>query len=165
MGAPQIDSIDLAKYILADQGPMPHLKLQKLIYYVEAWHLVIFDDPLITDRFKAWMHGPVSTKVWHEFKNESPLLTQITISARDKTRAQLRVTSQLTAEQLSLIDSVMKEYGPLNAYELEGLTHSEQPWVEARAGLSPAEPSTATISRDTMRKFYRQRLYGANAAA
>ena len=33
-------------------------KLQKLLYYVEAWNLV-YKSSLIDDDFEAWVHGPV----------------------------------------------------------------------------------------------------------
>ena len=144
---------------------MPHLKLQKLLYYVEAWHLAIFQQSLIVDKFKAWMHGPVSTKVWHEFKDsKSTLMKDISIPAKEARRITAKLTKELKPDQLSLIDDVLSEYGPLTAYQLEGLTHSETPWVEARNGIAPAQASTATISKETMRKFYRGRLYGSHAA-
>ena len=35
------------------------LKLQKLVYYADAWFLANFDEPLIKEDFEAWAHGPV----------------------------------------------------------------------------------------------------------
>jgi uncharacterized phage-associated protein len=161
MPAPKIDSIDLAKLILARKGPMPHLKLQKLLYYVEAWHLAFFQESIIGDDFKAWMHGPVSTKVWRAFKDStSPVFNKIKISAAEARGALSCAKRTLAAEQLSLIYDVLKEYGGLNAYELEAMTHSEKPWVDARKGISPDEACNRDISKETMFRFYRQRLYG-----
>ncbi len=159
--APKIDSIALAKLILAKLGPTPHLKLQKLLYYVEAWHLACFNESITEDDFKAWMHGPVSTKVWHAFKDaKSPVFNAIKISAAEAKRAVTSAKDILMPEQLSLVDDVLKEYGGLNAYELESLTHSEKPWANARKGVPADEASTNVISKATMSKFYRQRLYG-----
>jgi len=157
--APKIDSIELAKLLLAKAGPMPHLKLQKLLYYVEAWHLAILGQSIIDDQFKAWVHGPVSTKVWHAFKDsKSPVFNKITIPAGAAKRVRIRMESILMPEQLSLIDDVCKEYGKLNAYELEALTHSEKPWADARKGVPPGDASSKVISKTTMAKFYRARL-------
>jgi uncharacterized phage-associated protein len=165
MKPPKIDSVQLAKFILAKQGPMEHLKLQKLVYYVEAWHLAYFGESIIEDKFKAWMHGPVSLKVWHEFKHSTQtLLNEIKIPAREKELVIEKISDILKPDQLSLIDDVLREYGPLTAYQLEGLTHSEQPWLEARNGIPAAQVSNAVISKETMRKFYHKRLYGTNAA-
>ena len=159
--APKIDSVELAKFILAEQGAMPHLKLQKLLYYVEAWHLAYFQDSIVTDKFKAWVHGPVSLKVWHAFKDSrAPLFNDIGISAKEANQVRAKIKSVLSPEQLSLIDDVLREYGRLTAYELEGLTHSEKPWLEARKGLPADESSSREISKSTMMKFYRRQLYG-----
>lgn len=73
-----------------------------------------------------------------------------------------QVKSTLTEDQLSLLDDVLTEYGGLTAYQLEGLTHSEEPWIEARKGLSADESSDKEIPKVAMQQFYRQRLYGSN---
>jgi uncharacterized phage-associated protein len=161
MAAPKIDSVELAKFILAKLGGMPHLKLQKLLYYIEAWHLAIFEESIIDDSFKAWMHGPVSTKVWQVFKNEdSPLFSNIYISPEEAASIETKVKGILHTEQLAMIDNVLEVYGGLTGYELEGLTHQEWPWREARNGIPDDESSTKEISKTTMLKFYRKRLYG-----
>lgn len=159
MSTPKPDSVDLAKFVLAKSGKMTHLKLQKLLYYVEAWHLAVFEEPLLADEFKAWVHGPVSTRVWNAFKDaSSPLLNDMKISTREARPIVQKISRLLRPEQLSLIDDVLGEYGKLNAYELEGLTHSEKPWIEARKGVAADEPGRRPISKTTMMKFYRARL-------
>jgi uncharacterized phage-associated protein len=159
--APQIDSKDLALVLLAKAGPMSHLKLQKLLYYVEAWHLAILDESIVTDQFRAWMHGPVSTKVWHHFKDaNSPVFNTIEIDPATAESALDMARRSLKPEQFSLIEDVLREYGKLNAYELEAQTHSESPWLKARVGTAPDESSNAIIAKEAMKKFYRRRLYG-----
>lgn len=51
--------IDVAEYILSKCGPMPTMKLHKLLYYCQAWCLVTQDRPLFDDDFEAWPNGPV----------------------------------------------------------------------------------------------------------
>ncbi len=46
------------------------LKLQKLIYYAQAWHLVHFDKTLFKDKIEAWSHGPVVPAIYERFDNE-----------------------------------------------------------------------------------------------
>jgi uncharacterized phage-associated protein len=159
IAAPKIDSIDLAHVLLAKAGPMSHLKLQKLLYYVEAWHLAILGQSIIDDQFKAWVHGPVSPKVWQAFKDsKSPVFNKIQIAAGAGKRIVIRVGSILEPEQMSLIEDVLEEYGKLNAYELEALTHSEKPWIDARKGVPAGDASSKVISKATMEKFYKARL-------
>jgi uncharacterized phage-associated protein len=159
--APKIDSIELAKLLLAKAGPMPHLKLQKLLYYVEAWHLAILGESIVDDRFRAWMHGPVSTKVWHAFKNStSPVFSKIMLASREVKQAISHAEARLDPAQLALIEDVLAEYGKLDAYSLEAQTHSEEPWIRARHGTPPDKVSNAIISKELMKKFYSRRLYG-----
>ena len=45
-----------------------HMKLQKLVFLTHAWHLAIYDEPLILERVEAWRYGPVISSLYHEFK-------------------------------------------------------------------------------------------------
>lgn len=65
---------DVAKWFLSrvdrDSGDsITHLKLQKLVYYAQAWNLAHFGEPLFDEELKAWTHGPVAPSVWHEYKD------------------------------------------------------------------------------------------------
>ena len=154
-----VDSIQLAKYFVAMLGPMPHLKLQKLVFYAQAWHLAIFDEPLIDDDFQAWAHGPVSRKVWDKFKTpESPVLGVIKLDAAAVRSTKSTFQASVTPEQKDLLDDVIKEYGPHSAYHLECLTHAERPWRDMRQGLDPAAKSTAVITKSAIKTYYRSRL-------
>jgi uncharacterized phage-associated protein len=154
-----VDSIQLANYLLATVGPMPHLKLQKLVYYVQAWHLAFFEEPLIADDFQAWLHGPVSPRIWKQFKSdENPLLNQIVQDREIARRARAMFPQNLTAEQRDLIADVISEYGEKSAYHLECLTHSEKPWIDARKGVGIGDKSSNVIPKESMARFYRLRL-------
>jgi len=155
---PQVEAVDLAKYILAIQGPMSHLKLQKLVYYVEAWHLVFQDKPLITEDFKAWVHGPVCLSLWHAAKDFSLLNGNIGVKAAGREAIIKRMESRLSKDQIELIKDVLKEYGDKPSHHLESLTHSERPWIEARGNLPPNEPSSAKIKKTTMKDYYRSKV-------
>ena len=50
---------DVAAYILERQGPMTTWKLQKLVYYSQAWSLVWDDDVLFPEEIEACANGPV----------------------------------------------------------------------------------------------------------
>jgi uncharacterized phage-associated protein len=155
---PRVGAVDLANYILAVQGPMSHLKLQKLVYYVDAWHLVFHDSALVPEDFKAWVHGPVCLSLWHAAKEFSTLNGDIRIKP-DRKEAVIRdFEPRLSTDQVALIKDVLKEYGSKPAHHLEALTHSEKPWLEARGGLLTHEPSSTKIKKTTMKDFYRSKL-------
>lgn len=155
----QVDSLDLARYLIARVGPMPHLKLQKLVYYVQSWHLAILDQPIIKDDFQAWAHGPVCRKVWNEFKSEDkPVMGEVALDSKAAKSIKAAFPAKVTKDQLEVIDDVIEEYGDKSAYHLECLTHAETPWRDARAGLDPSAKSTNVITQDSIRRFFKSRL-------
>jgi len=156
----KITAVDLSKYILAKLGSMNHLKLQKLIYYVEAYHLAHFEgESLIKEDFEAWVHGPAVKKVWAYYKGDSILYGDISISRKDAKEIVKKVTELLGHEQIDLIDDVLTEYGDKSSYYLESLTHEELPWTEARRGIPIDQNSQAVISKNTMEKYYFAKMY------
>lgn len=52
-------AVDVAEYILAQQGEMSAMKLHRLVYYCQAWHLAWSGAPLFEEEIHAWANGPV----------------------------------------------------------------------------------------------------------
>ena len=152
----KLDSIELAKYILAKVGhPTNHLKLQKLVYYVEAYHLSYFNESIIDDDFEAWVHGPVIRKVWNRFSNRIALYDQIQLDTYQAMKVVGEVESKISDEQFDLIENIISSLGMKSGYYLECMTHEELPWQEARKGLPYDVRSARKISKETMKRFYR----------
>lgn len=150
----KVDSLLLSEFILFKYGPMSHLKLQKLLFYAQALHLAYFDEPIIEDDFEAWVHGPVSRKVFGKVKGKSILYNEIKYEPDPaKPSPETLLQEALTGEQIQVVQDVLDEYSRLSSLELEGLTHSEQPWQDARKGLGQAEICDKPISKESMRAF------------
>lgn len=153
----------VAEYIIAKYNDVGDLvtnkKLQKILYYVKAWGLVYFDDGVIDDSFEAWVHGPVCRSVYQEYKSfgYNPLTIDY---GKSGTAAFIRDfkgingKTETDKEKIEMIDAVFNKYGKLTSLQLELLTHSELPWIEAREGFSPIDPCSNEIKEDTMRSFY-----------
>lgn len=52
-------AIDVAEYILSQHGEMSAMKLHRLVYYSQGWHLAWEGHPLFEDEIQAWANGPV----------------------------------------------------------------------------------------------------------
>jgi uncharacterized phage-associated protein len=66
-----VSANDVASVIVARSGAwIDSMSLQKLLYYVQAWHLAITDEPLFPEQIKAWKDGPVVPQVWHARKGQ-----------------------------------------------------------------------------------------------
>ena len=50
---------DVVRFILEQKGSTTAMKLQKLVYYCQAWSLVWDEQPLFKERIEAWVNGPV----------------------------------------------------------------------------------------------------------
>ena len=125
------------------------LKLQKLLYYTQAWSLVINDKPAFPDKFEAWIHGPVNYETWAEFK---------TFNFDDK-HPDLKVNESLFSEKDKKILSIVWDvYGKFDGKYLETLTHTEDPWLRARAGINETDRSNQIISEGLMKSYYEKRL-------
>lgn len=156
----KIDSLVLAEYITFKVGKLSHLKLQKLVYYSQAYHLAYFGQPLIEDEFEAWVHGPVSRKIFNSLKDFSLLYDDLVyIQSKGEVSPDKKI-AELTEDQIDLIDSIIEEFGTLSGQQLENLSHSEFPWIEARAGYGPAEKCSKVINIETMTAFYKTQIYG-----
>ena len=136
-------------------------KLQKLVYYVEAWHLVHFESNLIDENFEAWVHGPVVPELYQDLKkfgyNDIKIIND-ELDSSEKRIQKVATDNDLSENQLELIYSVLNKYGTLSSFELEMLTHSELPWIEAREGVPPHERCTTIIPKNRMKEFYSAQL-------
>jgi uncharacterized phage-associated protein len=119
-----------------------NLKLQKLLYYAQAWYLALYGCKLFDDDIEAWVHGPVVARVFGDFKGYrwNPIDVPI-----------IEASPQNVSDH---VREVLESYGGLGASALERLTHTELPWREARGTLPPDEPSRNVIKPETMMMFY-----------
>jgi uncharacterized phage-associated protein len=135
---------DVARYILERQGPVTTLKLQKLVYYVQAW-AIANGSPLFSDAIKAWAQGPVVPALFHAHKGRR------SVTADDMGA---RAPASLTEQQRAHIDSVLAYYGNLPPAYLSKLTHFESPWREARAEGEKSGQDSPPIPVAAIRAFY-----------
>jgi uncharacterized phage-associated protein len=158
----KVDVIELANYLLARYKSVPNLKLQKLVYFIEAYHLGYFKEPLTNAKFQAWLHGPVSRKLYEYIKPSGGLLySDISLNWEPDKQAHFikDFEAKLNPTQLELINDILKEFADLSSYQLECISHDELPWIEARKGYGIADNCEVEISNDTMLKFYRERIF------
>ncbi len=153
----KIDSIMFGNYIIKHYGPMSHLKLQKLLFYCDAYHIAYFDVELIEDKFEAWVHGPVSRKVYESFKDHSVLFADLKFSDIN-TENPDPIFEQLTKSQKDFLNEVLSTLTQWTDIDLESATHKEEPWLEARKGHSFGDKCSEEISKETTKTFYKKEL-------
>jgi uncharacterized phage-associated protein len=132
---------DVAAFILSEQGKMGTMKLQKLVYYAQAWSMVWDGRRLFPERIEAWKHGPVVRELYDQHAR-MPFIR----------RLERGDASKLTDKQRATIRAVLAFYGDRSEWWLSKLTHREAPWIEARAESKGARSPTITIV--ALRKFF-----------
>jgi uncharacterized phage-associated protein len=134
---------DVAQYILSITGKITTWKLQKLVYYSQAWHLVWDEEPLFDEEIKAWANGPVCPSFYQVHKGNFFISTVRGAAA-----------NRLSDSQLETIDIVVDHYGKYYGQQLSDLTHSEPPWQQARKGMLPRIRGNSIITLESMAEYY-----------
>lgn len=136
---------DVAAYILRSHGPMPAMKLQKVVYYSLAWSLVWDDKPLFGERVEAWANGPVIPELYDAHRGQFSV-SSVPMSDPD----------QLDRDQRETVDAVLQFYGEKSSQWLSDLTHMEAPWRDARkkAGLGTGERGKVAITHASLHEYY-----------
>ncbi len=139
--------IDVARFIVDNKGGMSAMKLQKLTYYSQAWHLVFEGELLFPSEIEAWANGPVIPALYRAHRGQFQIEPN---SFPDATPALLTDTEKSTV--LAVVDA----YGEMTAHQLSNLTHNERPWQEARRGIPEGQRCNAVIDIGTMLEFYEE---------
>ncbi len=132
-----------------DGEPPSNKKIQKLVYYAQAWYLALYNVPLFEDPIEAWIFGPVIPDLYRRFKPNSwnPITDKIS-------------KPDLTKEVTDHLVEVYSIYGKYDAWQLERITHMEEPWKKARRGLPPDVSSEEEILQKDMLEYYSKELNG-----
>ncbi len=135
---------DVAAYIL-EKYPyaLPAVKLQKLAYYSQAWSLVWEDRPLFPERIEAWVNGPVVPDLYDKHRGEYQVSSWPSGNSKN-----------ICPDDASTIEAVLGFYGHRSSQWLSDLTHSEDPWIMARRGLSPSQRGNSEITLSSMAEYY-----------
>lgn len=134
---------DVAQYILNKIGPMTTMKLQKLVYYCQAWSLVWDEAVLFPESIEAWANGPVVKKLF-DYHRGMFHISAIPVGNPDILKEHQRET----------IDAVLDYYGKKSSQWLIDLTNNELPWKNARAGMNISERGNRKIKLDEMAEYY-----------
>lgn len=123
---------------------MTNMKLQKMLYYEQGFHLAYFETPLFDEDIEAWQYGPVVPSVYRHFKNFGR-------NGLEPDGDGVAVFANNTEKRL--FDIVFDTYNKYSAVGLMEMTHNEKPWRIAGAPM----PGNI-ISQESLQKFFKTRL-------
>jgi uncharacterized phage-associated protein len=140
-----MDVKNVAEYIIykssIDDEPITNLKLQKLLYYSQGFHLAINNQALFDDPIYKWTHGPVVPSIYHQYKEfgSNPITPLLEF---DK--------SNFPEENISLIDEVYSVFGQFSGSALRNMSHDEPPWRDTN--------DACEIAKANLKKYFKTRL-------
>lgn len=95
-----------------------NLKLQKLLYYVQAICLMIFGKKAFPEKILAWSYGPVVNEVYQQYKQNH----------NGKISSETNVKN-ISSGLYKIIGEVVNSYGSIETNKLIDFTHEEEPWM------------------------------------
>ncbi|CAH2465112.1 Panacea domain-containing protein [Bacillus mycoides] len=151
----RISAKDVAEYFLSLSKPntqysMTHLKLQKLVYYAQGWHMALNNGAeLFEEEIRAWVHGPVCPDLYTLYRHNQ----YFEIPPVDAPEIVLN-----NENAINTLNLVWHLYGGYDGKFLEELTHQETPWLEARKDYRSDENGNDLITHRMMRNYFQTML-------
>jgi uncharacterized phage-associated protein len=145
---------DIAEWFVryrADElgAPVDPMSLEKLIYYAQAFYLVLKGEPLFPDEIQAWKLGPVIRGVYKKYQvyGSDPIVLPDDGGVVSVGR-----------ELGGFLTEVVGFFCRHTALNLSRASHLENPWIDAN------DSANNTISQISMKSFYRSLIEDGEAA-
>lgn len=139
-------ALDVARYIILRCNQhgrtISNLKLQKILYFVQAEFLVSQDYPCFRERIEAWDFGPVIPDVYHRYKVYGSASIP---SIRDDNYCPFDRTDVILA------NGIIDECAKYSASNLVEITHKQSPWINAYR-----QYSGAVITNKSIQTFFQE---------
>ena len=139
---------DIANYLIwrvnsdTESGDnISNLKLQKLVYYAQGFHLAWYGKPLFPEEIRSWSHGPVVYELYNSYRSYG---SEAIPTPEDYD------PSHLDDQTRELLEEVYNVYGQYSAWGLRNLTHEEPPWKDT--------PRNEPIPHEVMRSYFADSL-------
>ena len=146
-----MDSLEgIARYFLqrsAERGEhLRMMKLQKLCYYAQGFHLALTDDPLFVEDFHAQPFGPVCRELYHEYSDAGPQPIAVPMAEHG-----------LSSHTQEFLDIVLDRFEGYPGIVMSDLTHNEAPWQDAKARMK--EGADSLITKDSLMAWFGPRIW------
>ena len=137
-----LSAFDVAEYFLTiaerqDKEPITNLKLQKLLYYAQGFHLAMFGKPLFKEAIERWTYGPVVPEVYHAYKTYGSGTIEYPPEVD---------FSKFEEETREFLEEVYAARGQYTAWALTQFTHDEPPTKDT--------PERSEISHSQLKEYF-----------
>ena len=116
----------LGYYTVDKNTVINNFKLQKVLYFLQANHLVAKRKPLFSDEIEAWDFGPVIPQVYYKWKAYGGAHIPFDLTKESKTYKNL-----IWEKDQEEINELLDELEPYSATSLLEIIHKQYPWRAA----------------------------------
>jgi len=167
------DARAIANYFLErarrEGKALDQMKIQKLVYFANGWHIAIRGEPLIDEQVEAWRYGPVIQSLrdaLREYGDQaidapiSYLVPRVGVNVLDAIEEVVRTIDTANAPDLdfvrALLDRVWQVYGKYTGIQLSNMTHEPgSPWDQVNARYGGQIPKRTDIPVEMIREHFR----------
>lgn len=134
--------IDLAQG--NENDTITNMRVNKLVYFAQAWFLARYDIPLFSEEIEAWDYGPVIPALYQKYKTYGKNNIE---SVSDDYSPDI-----FSTEELETLKDVFIYYGKFSTTELVNRTHQKGgPWYMV---TSVKNRNTNIITKESLRNYY-----------
>ena len=154
--------LDICRYVIKygneKKYGVSNLKLQKLLYFIQAYFIIKNNDnaPCFKEKIEAWNFGPVVPVAYYEYKRYGS--TDITFTDSfvdfnkknpwDSAFSKFDMTC-INAQDRQRIEAVVDRFAKFSATDLVDITHAQLPWQKAYVPCMNNE-----ITNDDIREYF-----------
>ena len=149
------DALEVSRHIINysnDAGyGITNLKLQKLLYFVQAYFFIKKGKPCFRDSIEAWNFGPIVPSVYREYKRYGGFYVFSVETYIDSLTLKRKKFEDnvISVEDKKLIDEVIDTFAEYSNSRLTDLVHGQTPWQEAYRS-----DHGRVISANAMREYF-----------
>lgn len=131
--------LDVCRYVInysnrKDYG-ISNLKLQKVLYFIQAFFLISTAEPCFNEGIEAWDFGPVVPEAYREYKQfgsgDIPTVSYvIDFDSEDFWNSRIRDYKDdvISDKDKEMIRAVVDKFADYSATDLVTITHRQAPW-------------------------------------
>lgn len=144
-------ALTVAKYVIdytnRNGKSISNLKLQKVLYFLQAEFLVSTGNVCFMDRIEAWDFGPVVPAVYHQFS----IFGAASIpKIRNDTTYFIFYDKDILSEHRIIINRMVDALSDYSAADMVRITQNQAPWKNAYR----SRHITNEITRESLKAYF-----------
>lgn len=141
------DALKIAEYVIKYSTlkgtPVSNLRLQKVLYFIQAEFTVSKKTPCFNDRIEAWDLGPVVPVVYRKYKVFGATSIPVDNSANTE--------NGITSDDIKTINETVDQCNNYSTSALVEITHNQDPWIRAHNSFFSNE-----ISQKSLYEYFKE---------